>query len=62
MNSPKPFLLLIALLSIVIVLGCNTEQPEQLTGTAPFFADFEQGQAKAAEKDQNLLIDFYTDW
>lgn len=32
------------------------------TATAPFLTSLDAARSAAAEKDQNILLDFYTDW
>ena len=57
---------LTAALAVVLLLAvaCSqkTDQTAGAKSTAPFLTSLDAAQEMAAQKDQYVLLDFYTDW
>jgi thioredoxin-like negative regulator of GroEL len=51
-------------ISLVLIAGCGekAEKAVPSVGEIQFITDYDQALATARQKDQSILIDFYTDW
>lgn len=61
MKISRMFLPLAALLTLAVVIAC-TEQPAPVATKAPFVTELAAAMDQAGEKNQNILLEFYTDW
>jgi calcineurin-like phosphoesterase len=59
MTAGRVFTVIVATIAVSLILGCQTDTAN--TG-APFETSFDKAMAAAADKEQNVLLDFYTDW
>lgn len=48
-------------ITLALLLACAQAPTEKLT-TAPFVSSLGEARAMAAQKDQPILLKFYTDW
>lgn len=62
MNRSRMFLPLVALLALVAIIACTAEQPTPVATNAPFVTELASAMDQAGEKNQNALLEFYTDW
>ena len=56
--------LMVALAVVVLLAVACSQKADQVaaTSTAPFLTSLDSAQQMAAQKDQYVLLDFYTDW
>ena len=59
MTAGRIFTVIVATIAVSLMVGCQTDT----AGTgAPFETSFDRAMASASDKQQNVLLDFYTDW
>ena len=62
MSAGKIMMPLLAIVAITLLIGCQSDGDVSGIVKAPFQTDFAEAKAIAAERDQDILLEFYTDW
>lgn len=61
MNSSRTLVVGLTILATVFMAGCQSDSDEAALTFAPHFTSFEEAKAAATDKNQPILVEFYSD-